>query len=254
MDKKQIDELLQWGKENIDWAGGKNTNKSDRHRFIPEMIVNHMSQGTATSCIEWFNDPSNDDSSAHFLIGKDGRIYQFVAIEDNAWGNGITAEQMKDCELNLVKKNEPANPNWYTVSVEHEGRFEEAGGKITIQQMKATIMLHRYIIAYVLDKFSFEIKPSRDTIVRHSDINPIGKPYCPGEQFPIKDIISALNDEAPQSSFSDITGHWAEKDIIRAKELGIVRGFDDGTFRPDEIASRAQVVSMMMRLLEAIYK
>lgn len=40
--------------------------------------------------------------------------------------------------------------------------------------------------------------------------------------------------------FTDIEGHWAKEYIEEAAKDGIVNGFQDGTFRPDEPLTRAQ--------------
>lgn len=52
--------------------------------------------------------------------------------------------------------------------------------------------------------------------------------------------------------FSDISGHWAEKYIQRAAELGWIKGFEDGTFRPDTYITRAQAMTMINRVLNRI--
>ena len=53
-------------------------------------------------------------------------------------------------------------------------------------------------------------------------------------------------------SFTDIKGHWAEKYIERAAELGWIKGFEDGSFRPDTYITRAQAVTMINRVLNRI--
>ena len=53
-------------------------------------------------------------------------------------------------------------------------------------------------------------------------------------------------------SFTDTKGHWAEKYIERAAELGWIRGFEDGTFRPDTYITRAQAMTMINRVLNRI--
>ena len=53
-------------------------------------------------------------------------------------------------------------------------------------------------------------------------------------------------------SFTDIQGHWAEKYIERAAELGWIKGFEDGTFRPDTYITRAQAMTMINRVLNRI--
>lgn len=51
------------------------------------------------------------------------------------------------------------------------------------------------------------------------------------------------------SNFTDISGHWAEKDIERAVALGWISGYQDGTFRPNNFITRAEAMSMINRVL-----
>ncbi|SEG75872.1 FG-GAP-like repeat-containing protein [Paenibacillus sp. UNC499MF] len=51
------------------------------------------------------------------------------------------------------------------------------------------------------------------------------------------------------SRFADVSGHWAETDIGRAIALGLVDGYEDGTFHPDATINRAEWVVMLERLL-----
>ena len=53
-------------------------------------------------------------------------------------------------------------------------------------------------------------------------------------------------------TFSDIRGHWAQDYIERAAELGWVKGFEDGTFRPNDCITRAQAMTMINRVLNRI--
>ena len=55
-----------------------------------------------------------------------------------------------------------------------------------------------------------------------------------------------------EQTFSDIQGHWAEKYIERAAELGWIKGFEDGTFRLDAYITRAQAMTMINRVLNRI--
>ncbi len=59
---------------------------------------------------------------------------------------------------------------------------------------------------------------------------------------------AAAGPEDAPAAFSDIEGHWAEDFIIKAAELGLFTGFEDGTFRPDEPVTRSQFVTVMWRL------
>lgn len=50
---------------------------------------------------------------------------------------------------------------------------------------------------------------------------------------------------AENSEFSDIRGHWAEAFIEKWTKKGIISGFTDGTFRPDDMITRAEVAKIL---------
>jgi len=51
--------------------------------------------------------------------------------------------------------------------------------------------------------------------------------------------------------FTDTANHWAAKEIRRAAEAGWVNG-DNGRFRPDDYISRAEVMTIVNRMLDRI--
>lgn len=54
------------------------------------------------------------------------------------------------------------------------------------------------------------------------------------------------------SSFTDISGHWAQGEIARAAALGWIRGYEDGTFRPENYITRAEAMTMINRMLNRL--
>ncbi len=56
---------------------------------------------------------------------------------------------------------------------------------------------------------------------------------------------------AGAEGFADIEGHWAETNILRAAEAGWVNG-DNGRFRPDDYISRAEVMTIVNRMLNRV--
>ena len=52
------------------------------------------------------------------------------------------------------------------------------------------------------------------------------------------------------STFTDIDGHWAEDAINAAYGAGWVGGYPDGTFRPNNNITRAEVMSLVNRVLD----
>ncbi|MFS0840360.1 OmpL47-type beta-barrel domain-containing protein [Paenibacillus sp. 1P03SA] len=65
-----------------------------------------------------------------------------------------------------------------------------------------------------------------------------GKPEVPGGP--------GCPSPAPHhAAFTDMKGHWAEKEVAQAADCGIVSGFENGTFRPQEQVTRAQFTVML---------
>ncbi|MFD2170017.1 cadherin-like beta sandwich domain-containing protein [Tumebacillus lipolyticus] len=52
-----------------------------------------------------------------------------------------------------------------------------------------------------------------------------------------------------KSSFHDIDGHWAKDAILLAEQAGLVSGYSDGTYRPNEQLTRAQAVVIFNKVL-----
>lgn len=44
--------------------------------------------------------------------------------------------------------------------------------------------------------------------------------------------------------FSDIKGHWAESTIVQWQDNGTVSGYPDGTFKPDNPVTRAELAKI----------
>lgn len=139
-------------------------------------IVEHIMDGTLEGTDSWFADPSSQ-VSAHFGVGKNGEIHQYVDIDNEAWANGVVAKP----SWPLLIPN--ANPNSYTVSIEHEGH---RGDVLTEAQYQATLSLQRWLIA------EFGIVPNTDTIIGHNRIDGVDRANCPGAGFPWNRLFKDL--------------------------------------------------------------
>ncbi len=49
---------------------------------------------------------------------------------------------------------------------------------------------------------------------------------------------------------SELSGHWAEKDLLSWAEQGLIKGFKDGSFRPDAFITRAELMAIINRVFE----
>ncbi|MCH4890277.1 S-layer homology domain-containing protein [Acidaminobacter sp. JC074] len=63
------------------------------------------------------------------------------------------------------------------------------------------------------------------------------------------DIEVVIKDESP---FTDISGHMYETEIIKAFNAGIVGGYEDKTFRPDNEIKREEVAALVYNLVHEI--
>ncbi|UVI30608.1 S-layer homology domain-containing protein [Paenibacillus spongiae] len=57
---------------------------------------------------------------------------------------------------------------------------------------------------------------------------------------------------ASGSSFSDTQGHWASEAIGALRAKGIIKGYGDGSFHPNQEISRAEIVAMLARLTDYV--
>ncbi len=52
--------------------------------------------------------------------------------------------------------------------------------------------------------------------------------------------------------FTDVATHWAEAEIHEAAAHGWIRGYEDGTFKPDQFITRAEAMTMINRVLNRV--
>ena len=89
----------------------------------------------------------------------------------------------------------------------------------------------------------------------------IVKGYPEGDFRPDGDITRAefasmtarfLSDKvkAPEGKLNDISGHWAEEDINKLVSAGIIQGYEDGSFKPEQSITRAESSKIVNGILE----
>ncbi|MEU6344492.1 peptidoglycan recognition family protein [Streptomyces sp. NPDC046977] len=130
--------------------------------------VLHIMAGTLDGSDSWFRNPKSE-ASAHFGVGKDGRIYQWVDTADRAWAQSS------------------GNRTW--LSIEHEG---QGGDALTAPQLAATARIIAWMHATHGVKLQIADSPTGRGIGWHgmggSDWG--GHYDCPGT--PIKNQRSAI--------------------------------------------------------------
>ncbi|MCI5970749.1 MAG: S-layer homology domain-containing protein [Oscillospiraceae bacterium] len=56
------------------------------------------------------------------------------------------------------------------------------------------------------------------------------------------------NLEIPKTEFSDVAGHWAQEFIKTLSDMGVINGFDDKTFKPDNTITRAEFTKIACKM------
>ncbi|MFE6076558.1 carbohydrate binding domain-containing protein [Paenibacillus sp. NPDC057886] len=49
-------------------------------------------------------------------------------------------------------------------------------------------------------------------------------------------------------SYKDLTGHWSQPAVMRMQGMALLQGYTDGTFKPNQVISRAEFVSILDRI------
>lgn len=158
----------------IRWIGSPNHSSTKGHKFIS--IVNHIMNGSLAGTDAWFANPASKVSS-HFGVGKNGEIHQYVDLKNRAWANGGVNKPSWPLLIQEV------NPNYYTVSIEHEG---QSGDVMPEAQYQATLALHRWLIGML------GIPVTTDNIIGHYRIDSFNKANCPGSGFPWNRLFEDL--------------------------------------------------------------
>ncbi|HZQ10557.1 MAG TPA: peptidoglycan recognition family protein, partial [Anaerolineae bacterium] len=135
-------------------------------------IVLHIAEGSYQAAINWLQDAqANPNSSAHFVVAKDGRVAQLVSVNDGAWANGLKwntdasqpsggywtnarGVQVKPTWPDIVPGQ---NPNFYTISIEHEGFYQETW---TPEMYDA----NNQLLVWIADQFDLWYVPLRNLI------------------------------------------------------------------------------------------
>lgn len=61
-------------------------------------------------------------------------------------------------------------------------------------------------------------------------------------------LISVLAFNTSAATFSDISNHWAKDTITSMVDIGIIKGYEDNTFRPERAVSKAEALVLLSRV------
>ncbi|MDQ0890212.1 hypothetical protein QFZ81_005300 [Paenibacillus sp. V4I9] len=94
---------------------------------------------------------------------------------------------------------------------------------------------------------TFTVIGKGQAIVKLTDVKLVSSSMVSTKQNAGVQIAAEIHgDLAP---FSDIYGHWARESIDKAAKLGFVSGYEDGTFHPQGLVTRAEFAAMLAKAL-----
>lgn len=74
--------------------------------------------------------------------------------------------------------------------------------------------------------------------------------YSLSSDYTFTFTTAAEQPKPPIAKFKDMAGHWAEGTVAKLAGMGVISGYEDGSFRPDNEISRAEVTAILVRALK----
>ena len=151
--------------------------------FGPLTLINHATAGfpTALAVAKYFQ---TGPVSAHFVVAKDGTVYQCVSIYDSCWGEGACTSKLPYWPYKNADGSQ-LNGNFYTIGVEHHKISTDNSEDLTDAQYQASARLAQWLTAKLAIPRQF-IVDTKGGITGHGVFDPVhrssvnGAGGCPG--------------------------------------------------------------------------
>lgn len=138
-------------------ASSRNYREAERTSADIEYIVIHTVQGSLESAVNTFKSPRLSlRRSAHYVIGKEGRVVKTVPVEDIAWHAGTGP-------IGSGSRFESRVLNANSIGIEHEGYVDDFEFPSRAQYITTAAMVRLLCSKY-------DIPIDRDHIVGHQEI------------------------------------------------------------------------------------
>lgn len=196
-----------------------------------EGICIHNTANDASAANEISYMLGNSESTSYHFAVDDKEIIQAIPLDRNAWHAG--------------DGNGPGNRKHIAVEI----CYSKSGGP----RFEAAMKNAAWLTASLMKSYGFDIS----AVKKHQDFS--GK-HCPqrilddyGWDYFLGLVLGELNGEVSElAKFPDIKDSWAADVIDELADMGIVQGDQDGNFRPDDFATRAEVAVMVRNAIKYI--
>jgi len=153
------------------WRPASSKNYGDRPPEIKvDSVVLHATAGGLSGTLGWFANPDSG-VSAHYVVAKNGDVYQMVEERNRAHHAGASEFQGR------------RNFNDFSIGIEIVNK-NDGQDAYPPDQFEAVVDL----VNYLVEKYQME----RQWIVTHADISTVGKTDPRG--FPVHELISRVYD------------------------------------------------------------
>ena len=154
-------------------SGDSGSVKPNRIKPIIGAVIHHTATFSDQSCINWFTNPINKNASAHYLVGLQGKIWQFVQEDERAWHAGKS-----QIEINGVIYS-----SWNEFSLGYELTGDGNEVPYTDYQYESLA----WLLSRAVEKYGI----TREFIVGHEQICP-GRKTDPGIHFDWERLFTAV--------------------------------------------------------------
>ena len=214
-----------------------NCNKP-RNKPISKITIHHMAGNlTIEQCGNVFA-PTSRKASSNYGIGSDGRIGMYVEEKNRAWTSSNA--QNDNMAVTIEVANDVVGGNWH----------------VSDKALAALIDLCTDICKRNgIEKLNFT-GDKNGNLTMHKWF---AATACPGEylesKFPyiadeVNKRLEQNEKECANMKFTDVPeSHWAYKAIKEMTEKGYFQGYPDGTFKPEETVTRAELATVLNRYM-----
>ncbi|MCK6628237.1 MAG: N-acetylmuramoyl-L-alanine amidase [Anaerolineae bacterium] len=148
----------------IQWVGSPNFNQRRSPDDITAIVIHSTANNRLQGVIDWFNNP-NSQVSAHYTIGKDGKIVQHVRDTDRAWHAGQSVWKGRN------------SCNDYTIGIElvnlNDGQdpYPEAQHRANVALCAYLCYIHNIKVDDIMGHLDIALPPGRKSDPRGYDLN-----------------------------------------------------------------------------------
>lgn len=198
----------------------------------PTHIVMHIAEGTLAGCDAWLTNPQSN-ASAHYCVGKDGTIHQYVDESAAAWANGAVREPR-------IPLPSDANPNEWTISIEHEGH---TGEPWTPEMYQADAWLLRGISE------RWGIPLDREHIIGHCDLDSVTRPNCPGTGLDFDRLLREAKGVSMNATLAKLLAE--HPNLTRRGVHGTGNAYDSADYYVSQVSEMADCRVSWVKLVVA---